>query len=52
MTFKIKIIFHHISQIMVIKIFQKFPHLFQWCHNTFHVKKITQLDILINMWSP
>jgi hypothetical protein len=44
--------FHHISQIMVIKMFQKFPLVFQWHHKFFHVKEITQLSILINMWSP
>jgi len=47
-----KIIFHCIFQFMIFKNFQNCLHSYQRHHTTFHVKKIIQLNILINIISP
>jgi hypothetical protein len=52
MNFIRKSILHYISQFMVFKIFQNRLFLYQWHHITFYVKKITQLNILVNIMSP
>jgi hypothetical protein len=51
-TLNKKSIFQCISQFIVFKIFQNCPLLYPWHHTTFHVKKITQLIVLINIMNP
>jgi hypothetical protein len=48
---KLKFIIY-IYQFMVFKKFQNHLLLYQWHHITFYVKKITELNILINIMSP
>jgi hypothetical protein len=47
-----KSIFNFIFQVMIFKIFQNCSPLYQWHHITFYVKKIIQLNILVNiLWT-
>jgi hypothetical protein len=49
---KNKSIFHCMFQFMVFKIFQNCLPLYQWHHTIFYVKKIIQLNILVNITNP